>query len=156
MVYSTKEKAAEYRRGWRARNLERSRLREAVYREKTRDELRARDARYRITNKENRRISAKKYSATLAGKVASKRASLKKRYGITLEQYDELLAKQHNRCAICGRHQAGLRVSLAVDHNHSTGKLRGLLCDMCNRGMGLLRESTDLLVKAINYLKENG
>ena len=51
---------------------------------------------------------------------------------ITVEEYDLLYAKQNGYCAICGKHQSQLRTRLAVDHDHSTGKIRGLLCFSCN------------------------
>jgi len=64
-----------------------------------------------------------------------------------------LLKLQEGRCAICGEPD-GLRGRLVLDHDHETGKLRGLLCDRCNRALGMLRDSTYVLAQAINYLKE--
>lgn len=89
--------------------------------------------------------------------VESKRKSdLKakaKRYGLTLDQYKELVKLQNNECAICSSTQEKTR--LAIDHCHKTLKVRGLLCDLCNRGLGFFRDSTDRLSKAIEYLKVN-
>jgi hypothetical protein len=83
---------------------------------------------------------------------------LKKSYNITIAQYDEMLLKQNDCCAICKRHKSEVTVKrknhLCVDHNHSTGKIRGLLCDKCNRGIGLLCDSIDLLNNAIKYLHD--
>lgn len=58
---------------------------------------------------------------------------LKKKYGITVEQYDEILKSQYGSCAICDRI---FDINLAVDHNHETGKIRGLLCFVCNVTVG--------------------
>ncbi len=85
----------------------------------------------------------------------STRASwLKSKYGITPEDYDQMLVKQHGCCGICGV-DAPSRGNkyFAVDHCHKTGRVRGLLCNECNRGMGLLRDSSDLCRKAAEYLE---
>lgn len=75
------------------------------------------------------------------------------KYGISREQQIEMLAKQRMCCAICG-------VSLEsgkyhVDHCHETGKVRGALCSMCNRGLGMFRENTSSLASAISYLNSH-
>lgn len=74
--------------------------------------------------------------------------SLKRKYGLTLEEFKNLLKKQENKCAICGR--SG---KLVVDHDHRTGKIRDLLCNNCNRGIGYLKDSSGVLLKAAQYLK---
>src|SRR5450830_834703 len=61
----------------------------------------------------------------------------KKLYGISLVQYNEMLDKQEYRCAMCDRQVSEFSKALHVDHNHSTGKVRGLLCVNCNSGLGL-------------------
>jgi len=77
------------------------------------------------------------------------------RYGITLEQYNELAVIQNNKCAICGIHQKELSKALHIDHNHNSGKIRGLLCDKCNRLLGYAIENIDTLNAAIEYLIKN-
>ena len=76
---------------------------------------------------------------------------LKARYGITLLEYRELFRKQDSRCAICFREDDK---RLHVDHDHETGKVRGLLCGSCNRGIGMFGEKIDLFKKAIEYLSK--
>ena len=73
------------------------------------------------------------------------------RYGVTRKQYDVMLALQEGVCAICGK---GDNRRLGVDHNHESGKVRGLLCNKCNHGIGCFNDDVTLLQKAINYLKE--
>lgn len=91
-------------------------------------------------------------------KRSSRERSLKFRFGINLQEYEELLHKQNYACAICGstetRNMGDTVWSLSVDHNHITGKIRGLLCNNCNRGLGLLGDSLEALKKAIKYLEE--
>lgn len=81
---------------------------------------------------------------------------LKHRYGITLKDYNDLLAEQKGACAICGRLDSGKSTNKAfcVDHCHTTGKVRGLLCMPCNRSLGQFQDSIDILEKAVYYLKK--
>jgi hypothetical protein len=78
---------------------------------------------------------------------------LKKAYGITPEEYELLLDLQLFVCAICGTKEPGGKGMFAVDHNHDTGDVRGLLCNRCNSGIGMLLEDVNLLQHAIDYLR---
>lgn len=80
---------------------------------------------------------------------------LQQRYGITAEQYDVLLVAQDYRCAICGQHQDDLTRQLAVDHDHQTGAVRGLLCRGCNTGIGNLGDDAGRVLDAYTYLTRN-
>lgn len=73
------------------------------------------------------------------------------RYGISLEDYDAMVDRQENLCAICRGVTEGR--PLCVDHCHDTGKVRGLLCVTCNVGLGSFRDRTDLLIAAAKYLR---
>jgi len=80
--------------------------------------------------------------------------SRKKRYGITEFEYRELLDQQGKVCAICGKSSELNRDgALHIDHNHETGKIRGLLCYQCNTGLGSFKDSINLLGQAIEYLR---
>ena len=81
-------------------------------------------------------------------------ARLKHKYGITGEQYAEMLEAQGGVCAICGR-ECQSRNRLAVDHCHETGKVRGLLCAHCNRALGMLGDSVNVLTAAVRYLERS-
>ncbi len=83
-----------------------------------------------------------------------KDAVLKTKYGISLEQYNHLLKVQWNACKICGSTAPSGGV-FSVDHCHKTGKVRGLLCHLCNIGLGAFKDSTETLKKAISYLETN-
>lgn len=82
-------------------------------------------------------------------------ATLRYKYGISLEDYESMLDKQGGCCAICKGQETRGANSFSVDHCHSTGKVRGLLCNNCNRGIGLLGDTSDGLMKAVEYLKRN-
>jgi uncharacterized Zn finger protein (UPF0148 family) len=75
-------------------------------------------------------------------------------YGLTVEQYDAILMEQKCVCAICGKpEKSSSKGVLSIDHDHVTGKVRGLLCDTCNSGLGHFYDSIDLLQGAMLYLK---
>lgn len=73
-------------------------------------------------------------------------------YGLEPAQYETLVQKQQNRCAICDRTMKPSH----IDHCHKTGKIRGLLCSSCNTALGLLQDSTDILERARDYVKTGG
>jgi hypothetical protein len=85
-----------------------------------------------------------------------KETHLKRNFGISLSEYSKMAADHDHKCAICGepekQERGGKVKALAVDHNHATGAVRGLLCSDCNTGLGKLRDSQALLHAAIAYL----
>src|SRR5690606_5587543 len=86
-----------------------------------------------------------------AATIINKRASLLREYGITLDDYFAMLERQGGVCAICHQ-ECQTRNSLAVDHCHETGRVRGLLCNRCNRALGLLRDDPEVIRRAASYL----
>lgn len=84
--------------------------------------------------------------------LTARRFDLMRLYGMTLDDYLLLLDAQEGRCKICGEPPLEGKV-LSVDHDHETGKVRGLLCMRCNSGLGYLRDRVDLLKAAIAYLE---
>jgi hypothetical protein len=115
---------------------------------------------YRETSPENVKVSNdKKYAKIKADPDRNaKRAKrlkmyhVKRKYGVTEEQYDQMLVSQNGRCAICDKPFVDSKQ--VVDHNHATGKVRQLLCNLCNVGLGSFHDDKTLLEKAITYLKK--
>ena len=82
---------------------------------------------------------------------------LRRKYGITIDDYKSLLQAQNNLCACCQSPDPGGRSDndrFHVDHDHLTGKVRGLLCHKCNTGLGLLGDNVDGLMRAVSYLQQ--
>ncbi len=77
---------------------------------------------------------------------------LKARYDLTLQEYDAMLEGQNRACAICGKHSESMTRRMCIDHDHVTGKVRGLLCTQCNAGLGLFKDNVEHLVSALHYL----
>lgn len=98
--------------------------------------------------KKNRKNNPEKLARIL------RKSKLKSLYNITIEEFDKILESQGGKCAICDSIDPGSHGRFNVDHNHETGKVRGLLCDVCNRGLGNFRDNMDILVKAIKYLNK--
>jgi hypothetical protein len=99
-----------------------------------------------------REYSARKWRTDSAyrkrHREAVRRYKRRKKYGITEAEYRELKRASKGRCAICNR-----KARLVIDHDHITGKVRGLLCDKCNGGLGCLDDNIAGLRRAIKYLK---
>jgi hypothetical protein len=86
--------------------------------------------------------------------LAAHGAHLKHKYGITLADFNRMVAERNGRCDVCHRKpKGGKRTGLHVDHDHATGEVRGLLCGPCNRAIGLLGDSPEVLRKALAYLE---
>lgn len=111
----------------------------------------------RWTNAHRDRAHAanKQYRENNPDKIHSMK--LQSRYGITFKDYVEMLAKQGGGCKICGRKDSGRKKQkyFSLDHDHVTGKIRGLLCAPCNTLIGLAQDNFSILIKASEYLKEN-
>lgn len=89
-------------------------------------------------------------------KEKTRNRHLKKMYGIGLDEYNSMFEMQKGNCLICSRHQSDLTYSLHVDHDHKTGRVRGLLCFNCNQLLGNARDCIEVLAQSINYLKRFG
>ena len=81
-----------------------------------------------------------------------KKATLKMRYGLTIDQFNKMISDQNGLCAICNKDIADYPY---VDHNHVTGNVRKLLCLGCNTGLGSFQDSPEILQKAVDYLLTN-
>lgn len=114
---------------------------------------RTRNQQYQSECRECCRIRRSKWWKSDIGKYSSANTKLKLRFGITTIEYQELLEKQDFRCLICGATSSCQGHKLAVDYDHKTGKIRGLLCKGCNVGLGNFKDSEILLNNAIVYLR---
>jgi len=97
----------------------------------------------------------KQYHQTKEGSEHLYDMSLRRHYGISISDWNDMFAAQNGCCAICGRHQSDFKNRFHVDHCHETGKIRGLLCSNCNTAIGKLGSDTDLIRRAMNYLSES-
>ena len=106
-------------------------------------------------NKERRKKRGKEYRLENKDIIKKRRHvyNLKVRFGITPEQHKQMFVSQNGMCAICGKRFTN-RKDIQVDHDHLTGKVRQLLCNGCNSGIGLLQENTSILLKAVEYLNK--
>ena len=109
--------------------------------------------------KDGRHLTCKTCRNTIAktkfDPIKQRIQSLKKEYDITVEQWEIMFKNQQGRCLICDRHQSEFKKRLHTDHNHVTGKVRGLLCAKCNHDLAAV-ENTEWLNKAMVYLKKDG
>jgi len=103
--------------------------------------------------KANDRASVYRKANSESFKLSVKMASYKKLgIKITKEEYKKLYDIQNGYCAICNKHVSSCTKDLALDHCHITGKVRNFLCDQCNTGLGMFKDDTSVLFKAIDYL----
>lgn len=111
---------------------------------------------YYAKNREKLIAASKEYAKRAP--IVNRKATLRAKYRITLEDYNNMLAAQAGKCAICGTDKPGRRgvKYLCVDHCHKTGKVRGLLCVQCNSALGQLQDNLQTLQSAIEYLKQHG
>ncbi len=96
-------------------------------------------------NKLKKKIADKEYNKIYWPKIKSK--VIAKKHGISVEKYEEIVLKAEGKCAICKQ-----EAKLYLDHNHLTGKIRGMLCLGCNTAIGNLRDSVEIVEAAKQYL----
>ncbi len=111
---------------------------------------------YYKQNRAKMRAYADDYRRRNPRKDQKRDYTLRHRYGIGTDDYERLLVVQDGRCAVCGRietarHNNGQIRRLAVDHDHESGEIRGLLCSRCNRRIGAVVDDPDWLRRAIEY-----
>ncbi|MGH8986882.1 MAG: endonuclease VII domain-containing protein [Acidimicrobiia bacterium] len=121
------------RKAWYAANREREIERVVAWQQQNREYYNQRQREYRREHREAERLG-----------------HLRRTFGLTLEDYELLLAPQLGGCAICG--EAPGKISLHVDHDHESGEVRGLLCFRCNGGLGQFKEQPTRLLRAADYL----
>jgi len=130
--------SAERHRRWSERNQEHLRRYQKAWRAKNRERVRA--------------YSRKHYKYD---PVKAREKQLRRNFGITLAKYESMRLAQRDTCALCSAAKPGGRGGWHVDHDHKTGKVRQLLCQNCNIGLGSFQDSPALLVKAARYLRRH-
>ena len=128
-------------------------LRTKEYWEKHKKEKQQYKRRYYEIHKEEIKRKQKQYSKNNKEKL--KEYQRIKHYGITLQQELKILKAQNNKCAICNKPLTDLSEA-CVDHDHKTGKVRGVLCHECNLGIGKFKDNPKILIKAAVYLRNQG
>ena len=131
----------EYKRQWYERNKERQKIKNKEN--------------YQL-HKEERKAWQREYNKNFP--EIDRNNHLIVTYGITLEEYNLILERQNGLCAICSQPETVIRNgklrALCVDHDHETGKVRQLLCNFCNTIIGYCDEDIEILLKAVDYLKQ--
>lgn len=118
----------------------------------TRGVRKRRQAYCKVCKTEIARTFRKEHTTRIKHKDFSNKLSWQ--YGITEEQYNAMFEQQKGCCAICGKHQSQQNIRLCIDHDHKTGRIRGLLCQKCNIGLGWLEKLRDFLPVVWSYLGE--
>jgi hypothetical protein len=135
-----KDEHNEYNRRWQKKNRNKVNKHQREYRLKT-----GYDAKWRKENRTKYNLHSKLWRERNLEKIKNLR--LIRCYGLTLDDYNRLAKKQKSKCALCGK-----KGKLVVDHCHATDQFRGLICNNCNIGLGLLGDTLAGLQKAIKYL----
>lgn len=159
-VYSTKyyavhrKEAREQRRKHQKAHPEKVKERSRKYQKAHPRKIKAINRKWHNAHPEVRRAAGLKHCREHPEKVreAQHKHRLKRKYGLTPEDYDRMLEVQGGVCAVCGEPEQALR-RLAVDHDHVIGKVRGLVCTHCNVAMGMLDDSPTKAQKVVDYLR---
>ena len=132
------------------------------YYEKNKAKIIERSKQWEKDNPEKAKLRRLRYEQTTTYQAIQRNASYKRKYGLTLEEYNERLLNQNYLCAICKKEETRINTRetdgkkhLVVDHEHITGKVRGLLCTKCNSILGFSMDDIQILENAILYIKEN-
>jgi hypothetical protein len=156
--YKNKEDRIAYRVSYRAKNKEKLAAKNAAYKAANKEKLARYATAYRVTyrasNKEKIAAADKAYYAANRDRLsaASANTALRRKYGISAAQKAAMVRWQRGVCPICGIDAPG-KTGWHVDHDHTTGRVRGVLCGPCNRGLGQFRDNIALLHNAADYLE---
>jgi len=153
MAFDRKAYMKEYHKKWYSDNKDRlkQKMKDNHVKNIDRDKKRSSD-----WYENNRELTIERAKRNYTSDKSKKRDSnLKRSYGISLRDYDSMFERQNGRCAICGVHADSLSVSLCVDHNHKTGKVRELLCRKCNFALGYMNDDISIFKSALLYLEKH-
>ena len=127
------------------------------------DKLKVQLKKYKEGNKEKLEVASLLWKKNNPDKVKQyqRTSNLRKNFGLSMDEYEQMLAMQNNLCAICEKpetfihHQTKETARLAVDHCHKTNKVRKLLCKSCNTALGLFKDDIGVMENAVQYLKDH-
>jgi hypothetical protein len=148
-----KEKIKAQHKAYIENNKESILAQRKAYRENNKESILAQKKAYYEKNKEELKAWARAYYENNKEKAKSK--ELKRNFGISLHEYNLMFTEQKGKCACCGIHQNKLTRRFAVDHDHDTKLIRGLLCGNCNTAIGKLGDNIEGVMKALNYLEKH-
>ena len=111
----------------------------------------AHEKKYRESNSEKMKLNKSNY--VINNQRSVKNSALKYNYNINIDQFELMKQEQNNSCAICNKHEDSLIRPLCVDHSHSSGKVRSLLCAHCNSALGLNEENKEIARNLLKYLE---
>lgn len=147
---------AKYDKTYYQENKEKILQRKRKLYQENKEERREKQREYHYANRVERNEYSKKYHALNGDrhKERCRKADLKRKFNITIEDYDILFEKQNGCCGICNNPQEKFEFRLAVDHDHETGEVRGLLCSRCNLGLAKFGDNIEGIMKVVKYLKK--
>ena len=127
---------------------------DAEYYKKHRIAIRARQSKYYVDHKDDFRKRNVKFTKT--NPSYQKEQNMLNAYGLSLAQYNKMIAQQNNKCCICKTaFTIDKKNSIHIDHDHESGKVRGILCSHCNVLLGYAREDISILRSAIRYITKH-
>jgi len=137
---------------WRKKHPDIAKERDAKKYRKHREEILKRVKQRREENIEMARKRDREWNKRNPEKVRDHR--IRGQYGISAKEYDAIIDRAGTLCPICGKSFG--EIPPCLDHNHSTGKIRGVICGLCNSGLGFFRDNLDILLNAVEYLRREG
>ena len=147
---ANREKKRAYSKKWRDKNKKHAAALRRAWKVQNASKIQAYRIKYRQLHPEEHRVWARAQYAKEPKKYRLRQRLAK--YGLTRVQYEEMQTAQGHKCLICQTTTDNLH----LDHNHATGKVRGLLCNLCNLGLGLFKDDKIRLAQAIAYLDAAG
>ena len=148
-----KDKILECQKEYHSENRDKSLERSKKYYYENKDKISEKKKEYYFENRDKRLEQMKDYYHE--NRERKKCLRLQRKYGITLDEYNQMFTDQNGCCAICGKHNKEKTRSLAVDHDHETGEVRELLCTSCNTSLGLLQENEEILLSMLAYIRRH-
>lgn len=125
-----------------------------TYYKANRDKVVAQQKAYYKANRDKMAQYMKEYQSAPEARRRAFRGNMRRLYGLTEREYDDMVIASCGRCASCGRMDDGSKaLGIVIDHDHATGRVRGLICHQCNSALGLLEESLERLAELSSYIR---